>query len=250
MPLAFLWAAVRAFRTRDSPRPPRAHALNAFALLALASVASAFPRADFVHIISVFPLVLLLLFGLAQPGDSAGARVPWLAGAAVGLALVLCAGLAVTHRSALTHHIELPRADVWVDPAHAWMQPLIEVISGELAEGERLFVLGHESHFYFLTGRFYPWPFSQLYPGQAGGDGGRARARMLVEKPPKFVIEGVRGWPGLPAIRSYAPAVGAQISARFRRDATFFERHPVPGGGVLPPDWAVRILRPRTAAPR
>jgi hypothetical protein len=158
--------------------------------------------------------------------------------------------LALTHRSALTHHIELPRADVWVDPADAWMQPVIEVISEELAEGERLFVYGHESHFYFLTGRFYPWPFSQLYPGQAGGDGGQALARLLVEKPPKLVIEGVRGWPGLPAIRSYAPAVGAQISARFRRDATFFERHPVPGDGLLPPDWAVRILRPRTAASR
>lgn len=249
VPLAFAWVAVRAFRARGSQRPPRADALIAFALLALAGVASAFPRADFFHIISVFPLVLLLLFGLAQPGDSAGARKPWLEGAAVGLALVLCTWLAVTHRSKLTHRIELPRADVWVDPAEAWMQPLVEMVSEELAEGERLFVYGHESHFYFLTGRFYPWPFSQLYPGQAGGDGGRALARLLVEKPPKLVIQGVQEWPGVPTIGSYAPAVGAQIGVRFRRDATFFERHP-PEGGEPPLDWVVSVLRPRAAAPR
>lgn len=248
VPVAFAWAAWRAWSGRGAPRPPRERALLAFALLALAGVASAFPRADFFHVISVFPLVLLLLFALVQPEASARGRRPWLEAIAVGSALLACAGLAVIHRSQLTHRIEVPRASVWVDPSEAWVQPLVEVVSAEISEGERLFVYGHESHFYFLTGRFYPWPFSQLYPGQAGGDGGRALARLLAEQPPRLVIQGVQKWPGVPAIPSYAPAVPRAIAAHFRRDADFFLQHP-PDGGDPPLDWVVSVLRPRAAAP-
>ena len=76
----------------------------------------------------------------------------------------------------------------------------------ELAEDESLFVYGLDATYYFLTDRYFPWPFSQLYPGQAGGDGGRALVRLLREQRPEILVWSVFYSPGMPQL---APRVTA-----------------------------------------
>lgn len=247
VPVALLWALMRWVSDRGRPLAPRAESLLRYVPLALAGVLSAFPRADFFHVISVFPLVALLLLALGEPRTGGRVRPPWIEGAAVAILLVACTVLAVAHRNQLVYRMTLERADVWVEPSQAWVEPLVDAVTREVGPEERLFVYGHESHFYFLTGRFYPWPFSQLYPGQAGADGGRRLARLLVAKPPALVIRGIQDWPGQPGIGRYAPVLAARVAAGFRTDPEFFERHSVPGGGQAPPDWVVEVLRPRGA---
>ena len=99
--------------------------------------------------------------------------------------------LTSNYRAHLTHRVQLARAEVWVDPSEAWIEPLVEYVSQHVRPGERIFVYGHEAQLYFLTGRFYPWPYSQLYPGQEGGDGGAMLSVLLDRVPPKLVLRGV-----------------------------------------------------------
>ncbi len=243
VPVAFAWVALRVWRERGRRREGRAEALVRATPLAGAAVLSAFPRADFFHVISVFPLVALLLFALVQP-PADRPRPAWPEAVAVAVLLLACGTLAVVHRAQLTHRLTLARADVWVEPGQAWLAPLVEGLEEEVPPGGRLFVFGHEAHLYFLTGRFYPWPFSQLYPGQAGADQGRRLARLLVDEPPVRVVRGVQDWPGQPPIGSYAPALASDVATRFPPDPDFFVRHPLPAGAGPPPAWIVEVRRP------
>jgi hypothetical protein len=120
----------------------------------------------------------------------------------------------------------------------------VEYLREEVGEGERLFVYGHEAYYYFLAARFYPWPFSQLYPGQAGGDEGRALVALLEREPPERVVSGMLSWPGMPALPGYTPLVVEYLKARYEVAPDVFLRHPPPGGRV-PPAWTVTVLRPR-----
>jgi hypothetical protein len=240
VPLAFAWALLRAPRRRGAA-PPRER-LPAFALLALAVFASALPRADFVHVISVYPPVLLLLLALRR----ASPRSWRMEAVAVALGLAVCGLLAVHHRSHLSYRMVLERATVEVDPSAGWLEALVETIERELDPGEPLFVLGHEAHLYFLTARFSPWPFSQLYPGQVGGDGGRALAALLEQDPPPLVVQGILHWPGVPDLLGSAPALLRWVRAHYEEDRSFFERHP-PAAGPPPNASVVRILRRRPA---
>lgn len=248
IPLTFLvsfgsW--LRALRERHATRQQsRAYLL---AQLGFAVVLSAFPRADHFHVFGVYPVVLLLLFALTQPGVALGrgrlGRIPFgLEAGAVALLLAVSVGLAITSASFLSYRLQLERADVYVFPDQAWMKPMIEEITRELRPGERLFVYGHEAHWYFLTGHFYPWQFSQLYPGQAGGDGGRALAELLERDPPSTVLRGVMEWPGVPEVRSYAPLLEDYIHRNYCREDDFFERHPSPTNEP-PKRWVIQVLR-------
>jgi hypothetical protein len=114
--------------------------------------------------------------------------------------------------------------------------------------GERIFVYGHESQLYFLTGRFYPWPYSQLYPGQEGGDGGLMLSILLKRVPPRLVLRGVLSWPGIPNLPGYAPQLFDYIWFNFETDESFFVRHPVPAGET-PPDWVISVMRPKAWEP-
>ncbi len=249
IPLAFvavfaLW--VQAFRRG---RLGSDRKLFAFAALALAVLPSAFPRADFPHVISVYPLVLVLLFALwgrlaTRRGARAAAAVHR-AEAVAAISLVAGAGIltAVLH-SGLTYRMTLERADLRVAPVYAWVESIVRFIDDEVGRDEQIFVYGHEAYYYFLSGRYHPWPFVQLYPGQAGGDGGRALAALLDREPPKVVIRGMLKFPGMPYLPKYAPVLAAYLRARFVPDDRVFRRYPLPVGRV-PPKGVVRVLRPR-----
>jgi hypothetical protein len=240
IPLALAWAVVRRLRSeRGEDVAERASRTTLLAWLCLAFVASAFPRADWFHVISVYPVVVLLLLALVPPG-SRSLRVG--VGALV-LVLGLSGALAWIQRSHLDHRLELERASVDVHRDDAWVGPLMEVVSREIPPGDPLFVHGIEAHFYFLSGRFFPWPFSQLYPGMEGRGGGVELARRLLRARPAIVIRGVTRWPGVIAADSVAPNLAAAIRSGYEPDADFFLRHA--GKLPLPPEWVVQVLRPR-----
>ncbi len=262
LPVSVLWLAVRWRRARRrglfaQVPSPHEQQLLLFGIPALAVVATAFPRADSFHIFSVYPLVWLLLFALWQPRDRPeGGRPPaalartgtrWVAAAVTGL-LVVTGLLAHVRASYLTKRLQMERADVWVDPAFdSWVEPVVRFVSREVPEGEPFFVYGHEAHFYFLTGRFFPWPFPQLYPGQAGGDRGEEIGELLRVLRPKAIVQGILNWPGVPVVSDYAPALEASVRANFELDRNFFAReYPE---GEAPFDWVCSVLRPRAENP-
>jgi hypothetical protein len=245
---AIFWRWARRRRAGRISRGERR--LFAFAGLALAVVLSAFPRADFFHVVSIYPVVFLLLFALRGPsGGDAGRRegrsgFPWLPACAVALLLALTGSLAIAYQARHTYHMKLLRADLYVEPDHSWVESIVRYVDEELGPGEQLFVYGHEAYYYFLTGRYHPWPFVQVYPGQVGGDQGDPLARMLAGRPPELIVRGLMEWPGVPAISSYAKALSAFVAGNYETEPSFFARHPPPAGAV-PPDWAVSVLRRR-----
>ena len=204
VPVAFAWALLRRLRSRSGDDPATAR-VSLFAWLGLSVVWSAFPRADSFHVFSVYPVVVLLLFALCARGARESLR-RWAVGTGVALLLATCLLLTSSYRAHLSHRVRLPRAEVWVDPAEAWIEPLVNTITQEVPRGERIFVYGHEAQLYFLIGRFYPWPYSQLYPGQEGGDGGLMLSVLLKRVPPRLVLRGILSWPGIPSLPDYAPA--------------------------------------------
>jgi len=245
LPAAFGWFAWRWWRGRRAG--PEEEALRAFGLLAIPVVLTAFPRADSFHLFSVYALVLLLLLALARP---AGARAPGpsrvgplLAAAAVALVLGLTGTLAHLRHVHLTHVLKLARAEVRVAPDDAWVEPVVAFVERNVPPGEALFVYGHEAHLYFLTGRFFPWSFPQLYPGQEGGDEGGQLVALLRETRPRVVLRGVLRWPGVPVLPDYAPALDDYLREHFERDRRFFDRE-LPAGRA-PPEWVMTVLRPR-----
>jgi len=240
IPLAVAWAAVGRLRSRSAgARVAPGVRITLLAWLCLAFVASAFPRADWFHVISVYPVVLLLLLALVPP------RV-WAVrlGAGVLVVLLLLSGvLALLQRSHFDHRLELERASVDVHRDDAWVGPLMEVVSREIPPGDPLFVHGIEAHFYFLSGRFFPWPFSQVYPGMEGEGAGAELARKLVRIRPAIVIRGLTHWPGLISPDSVAPKLAAAIRLLYEPEEDFFARH---GRGLPPPQLRiVEVLRPR-----
>ena len=108
VPVAFALLAWLWFRARRQPaasdreREARRRCF-AFGLLAFAVTASAFPRADFPHIINVYPVVLLLLFAVSSPrslGLGGGGDGQSRAGLALGAALVVAWLLVTTGMAA------------------------------------------------------------------------------------------------------------------------------------------------------
>ena len=248
--VAVVWWLIRliriAFRSGESSSGSTPPAEAAFGLLVLAILASAFPRADFFHIISVAPPVLLLLVLLASRTDRP-MRWPWFASWAVLVLLVTSGTLAGFHRALLTQRVELERANVWVAPGNAWMGPLVEMIDSEVSPNQPFYVYGHEAQIYFLTGRFFAWPFSQLYPGQVGPDGGEEIADLLASNPPPVIVRGRQFWPGMPRTFEYAPRLEQWIRKNYVRDPNPFRRHPLPAGSSPPkPQW-MTVLRYRGA---
>jgi hypothetical protein len=251
LPVAFLvvlwrwWRGVRAGRITPRDRKP-----FAFALLALAVVLSAFPRADFFHVVCVYPVVFLLLFTFGEPtaGEADDRehrrRAPWISACAVSLLLVATGSLAIAHHAQKTYRMQIARADLYIDPTRSWVETVVRYLDATLDHGEGFFVYGHEAYYYFLTGYYHAWPFAQLYPGQVGGDGGMPLVRVLQRRPPKIIVRGLMEWSGMPRIPRYAEALNFYVMVKYRADGEFFERHPPPAGEA-PPDWAVDILRRR-----
>jgi hypothetical protein len=245
VPVLFVAAWLRSRRTaRDAGR------LRALSLLALAALLSAFPRADFFHLVSVGPLLLMLGFALV-PGRLDGARAAgtrWLA-LAVGLALADTGVLSAVFQQQFRARIELPRAGLDVHPPTAWVEPVVRYLEQELAPGEPLFVYGHEAYYYFLADRYSRWPFAQLYPGQEGGDGGQALAELLERDPPRLIVRGMLNWPALPLLPRYAPRLHAFISEHYQLDPAVWSGGPPPGGEI-PSPGVIAVLRRRSPPPQ
>ena len=236
----------RAVRRGDGTQ--RAYAIAA--VLTLAAALSAFPRADFAHVIGVYPLVLLV--GMATvsrlvPKAGQGGLVA-LEAAGIVLGLAACSGLAVLQHRSLTERLDLDRASLRVAPEDAFVGPVVRAARARVPEGEALFVYGNEAFYYFLADRYSPWRFSQLYPGQTGSDGGRELVARLTERPPALVIRGFVRFPGVPAIPDYAPALDAFVRSRYRPDTGVFRGDPPPGG-IVPAARYLSILEPRPLHP-
>ena len=240
VPLAFVGAAVVAWRPADRSalRP-----FTVVAALALVTLASAFPRADYGHIISIYPLVTLILFALLARARAWEALVWRSQVGAVGVLLLLCGGLTLQNHSYLTHRTDLERARVWVAP-ESWVESVVNEVNAVLEEGDPLFVYGQEAEYYFLTGHLFPWRFAQLYPGQAGGDEGKTLLKLFRREAPQLVIRGMMGWPGLPPLPYYAQKLDRHLSQKFSMEPGVFERYPLAEGNEPPPWWALSILRP------
>jgi hypothetical protein len=248
VPVAFLAVAILWVCARWRGAFAANRSLFMLAALAGAVLLSAFPRADYPHVISVYPLVLLLLFALSgRLGAREGRAHPRLV-AAEACALVAFLGAVVAlswiqhrHRD---YRVQLERADVWVAPSQAYVASVVRYVEDETEEGEPLFVFGQEADYYFLTGRFFPWPFAQLYPGQTGDDGGRALLELVRSERPPLILHGMQRWPGLPLLKTHVGSLSRQLALQYERDTRVFERHPLPDGQPPPEWWVMSVLRP------
>ncbi len=244
IPVAFaanLWHWVQTLRSgRVSADDRRRFAFTGFAF---AAVLSAFPRADFYHVIGVYPAVLLLLFSLRGRRATALGEI-----ISVGSLLAISGALMAVHSSRAIYEVELERAHLRLSAFETFVEPIVRFIREEVGPDESIFVYGHEAYYYFLSDRYTAWPFSQLYPGQAGGDGGRTLTNLLEEEPPKLVVSGLLSWPGIPALPSYTPVLVGHLNDRYEVDDRVFRRH-WPRGGRVPPAWTVSVLRRLSSAP-
>ncbi|MEE2672633.1 MAG: glycosyltransferase family 39 protein [Myxococcota bacterium] len=250
---AFLWLRMR--RSSEAEPAVRGRRVRFFgsAAVCLAITASAFPRADMSHILLVYPAVLLTLFSLLVSralagGDSRPAgletRMPTRLAAVVVAFVATTGALAIHHDSLLERRLTLERAELWVRPKDMWVQSLVQTVRERVPEGEPLFIYGHEAQLYFMADRYFPWPFTQLYPGMAGGGDGDVLARILVEQRPRLIVQGVTHWPGMPTLTEYTAKLVATIERDYVRatKAMFLARPPQ---GTIPPSFILQLWRLR-----
>ncbi len=235
-----LWLWLRSWRGERRALPAVQIRLLLLAQLAFGFVLSAFPRADWAHVISIYPVVWLLIFASWTPGR----RASRLEAAGVAALLIACTGLTVAAHARATYHLQLERADLWIEPDTAWLEPVVRAIQREVPPGAPFFVYGHEAHVYFLADRYSSWPYAQLYPGQTGPGRGRAVVQRLRSEPPRLIYRGMLGWPGTPWLPGYAPALHRYLRAHFEKDEGFFARHPPPAGAP-PEHFVAGVLVPR-----
>ena len=243
---AIAWSWLRAFRRagegeaedQEEHLLARAHFFSA-AGVCLAITLSAFPRADFIHVITVYPAVVLMIFAFARPSLLG---LGWRARPAIAdrlqrrrrrveavfvTALLLVTGiLGLRYDSTLTHRLSLDRAELWVRPRDAWLEELVAYIRENVPEGEPLFVYGHEAHWYFLSDRYTPRRFSQVYPGMTGDENGKELARLIQETRPRVIIQGVLRWPGMPSVPDYVPEFESTLERLYRIDRRALDNPP------------------------
>ena len=180
----------------------------------LAITVSAFPRADFIHVITIYPAVVLILFALSRPSllgygwsqrpgsiPNVQRRRLRIEASFVTILLLTTTLLAGLYDATLTHRLSVDRADLWVKPHNAWLERLVTYIQEHVPAGEPLFVYGHEAHWYYLSDRYTPRPFSQIYPGMTGDETGEELAALIRETRPPVIVQGVLRWPGTPPPR-------------------------------------------------
>jgi len=243
---AWLW--LRAFRVdagsvsgNDEEDLARARFFSASGV-SLAITLSAFPRSDFVHVITIYPAVVLILFALSRDSllgrgwsrrssptltqqKSVQRRRLRIETAFVALLLITTTFLAVRHDAMLSHRLSLERANLWVKPRNAWLERLIVYIQKQVPEGDPLFVYGHEAHWYFLSDRYTPRAFSQLYPGMTGDETGEELAALIRETRPRVIVQGVLRWPGSPEVPLYTRELKRTLD-RLYESAPRAIRHP------------------------
>lgn len=226
IPLAFgLGGAliVRSLRAR-APSLPRIAPALALYLLAAGIFFSAFPRADYPHVINVAPAWLAVLFvagDLVGSGANATRRRQRLTDTilALGVVAALVAGvvlLVLIYRSSPVS-ADLPGAGrVRSTLQQEQVGAITRYIRARTKPADPLFVLGHEAFYYFLCDRYSPWPFAQVFPGQTGAGAGRELADAIERLRIRYVIKGDTRFPGLPPIESYAPSLMRYIGGHYR----------------------------------
>ncbi len=253
LPLTFVAALVSCIRSRKRLSLPEERRFAAFALLCAAVTGSAFPRADFTHLMGVYPMVLLLMFGCVgrlAGIEREGVRARLLRGGealTVAFFALLFLALGLMRHAGMTAQMNLQRADLWVFPEDSYRASVVRFVTDEVPENAPLFIYGHEAHYYFLSGRYSSWQFLQLYPGQAGGDDGRALTEMLKRNPPRVVIQGFLNFPGLPNLSSYTPILHEYLRANYERDDQVFQRYPPASGNPPSPYW-IQLFRLKPGA--
>lgn len=220
------------------------------AVLTLAVLASAFPRADYYHIASVYPVILVLGFvtGARLLARLRSRRLRASATAlAAGLTVGVFAGtlaLAAVYFHGMTYVAGNERGHMRIYPENAWADDILHYIDANLAEDDVLFVYGHEAYYYFFSGRFAPWSFVQLYPGMTGDDDAAALTASLEKKRPALVVKGlIAGWAGLPDVASYAGHLGTFVQSNYRPTAAPFADGVGPDA-TPPPGWLLEVLEP------
>jgi len=241
IPIAFgacAWLWIRAFRV--SSRIPIDDNAGGLALarffsaagVCLAITASALPRADFIHVITIYPAVVLILFALshrallgcgwqqARP-ESISTRQNRrlkIETTFVAILLLTTAFLAVRYDAKLTHRLSMDRAELWVKPTDAWLERLVGYIQAQVPKDEPLFVYGHEAHWYYLSDRYTPRAFSQIYPGMTGDETGAKLATLIRETRPRVIVQGVLRWPGTPPVPNYTQELQRTLNQLYRID--------------------------------
>jgi len=240
IPIAFgacAWLWLRAFRgssgdATDGDEADLAHArFFSAAGVSLAITVSAFPRADFIHVITIYPAVILVLFALSRPSllgygwnrrpdlaSNVQRRRSKLEAGFVALLLMTTMLLAVLYDAKLTHRLSIDRADLWVRPHDAWLERLVGYIQDHVPEGDPLFVYGHEAHWYYLSDRYTPRPFSQIYPGMTGDETGAELAALIRATRPRVIAQGVLRWPGTPSVPEYTQELQHAIKELYEID--------------------------------
>jgi hypothetical protein len=245
VPVAFIAAAAVGLSAWRAGALARERGTLLLAILGGSVFLSAFPRADYAHVIGVYPLVLLLLFALwgrLAHGERSKRALAGLEAASVGVLLAVCSVLALIDHGDLDYRVRLERADVWVRSEDAWIESLARFVEREVPPDEPIFVYSQQAELYFLTGRQFDWPFSQLYPGQTGDHGGAELLARVRSVRPMLVIRGLLSWPGLPILSEYVPLLNDWVDAECERVPEVFEADPPPAGA--PEWWVVSVLRP------
>jgi hypothetical protein len=168
----------------------------------------------------------------------------WRSAVAVAATLAFFAALIGIRQAQATFEIELSKAHFRVSHDETFVEPVVRYILEETEPGDGLLVYGHEAYYYFLSDRYSPWRFSQLYPGQAGRDGGAALVASLEREPPRIVVSGMLSWAGVPPVPAYTPVLVEYLRSHYQLDPSLFRRFP-PQGSAPPPVWMVSVLEPR-----
>lgn len=225
IPLLFAAAAIGVLRRTDAVEPdgerlPRVDAAALALLVAL--FASAFPRADYYHVMDVAPAWLLAGFmgasgwverakGRLQrrivTAGVIGVAAAWLAAGSIAMAAAWgrCDAILDLPRCGRIRALSLSRE----------IESTVAYISAHTRAGTPLFVLGHEAYYYFLADRYSPWPFAQMYPGQVGRGEGEEVARMIERHRIPYIIQGPPTRGGLPPLRWYAPKLVRYVERNY-----------------------------------
>ncbi len=245
IPLIFVAAAIAIVRHRRSREKQSIASLVA---MSLATLGSAFPRADYYHIISIYPVMLVLAF-VTGSRLLADLRRPWMKTAATVTAAVAVVGLLLTtlltagwYFRGMTYQADFDRGHVRIYPENAWVDDVVRYLNANVAAGDGIFVYGHEAYYYYFSDRYGSWPFVQLYPGMTGDDDGNALAQSLAAAPPALIVKGlIAGWPGLPNVDSYAGELRAFVDAHYQPTTRPFSDGLGPDASA-PPAWLIQVL--------
>jgi len=195
------------------------------ALVVLAGLfASAFPRADYYHLIDVAPAWLLagcmgaVALACLRPGSRRA--LAW-AGGLLTLAWAIGGLVLMTGLWARCDRWEaLPRCGVLRIP---WYQiearDVADYVNSHTRRQTPLFLLGQEAYCYFLADRYSPWPYPQVYPGMTGEEGGEALVAMLRSERVPYIIQGRLKRDDLPPLGAYAPALLAYVQRNYHEIA-------------------------------